>query len=119
MLATERTFHIIVGTNITAKTVIGYTQQLLPLFYGKAKVERNHKRKVEKLHEAALDVVKITDFLLNHVNVKALSDNEADSIEQIVYLASDLDITKRTKVINYIMHLNKQDRLKVVKEEAA
>lgn len=118
MLKTEYTFHNIVGTHITAKNVAAYTEQLLKLFNVKAKIERNHKRKVERLNEAAIDVVKITDFLLNHAKIKELADLESESIEQVLFLASDLDITKRTKVINYIMKLNKAELDKAAKKLA-
>jgi len=85
----------------------GYADTFLPLFNNASKTERNHKRKVERLSVAAEEVVKITDFLLTHAKIKELSDAEATSIETVLFLASDLDISKRKLVIEYIYELNK------------
>jgi len=110
MLNTTHTFHSIVGTNITAKVVSNYAKLLLDLFNTNSKTERNHKRKVERLADSADDVVKVTDFLLNHAKIKELADAEAGSIETVLFLASDLDIIKRKKVIDYINMLNEQEQ---------
>lgn len=110
MLATEKTFHIIVGTYITAKNVAGYTEQLLKLYDTRSKTERNHKRKAERLHESSLAVIKDTEFLLNHAKIQELAEAESDSIEQFLWLGSDLDIKKRTRAINFIMKMNKDEK---------
>lgn len=101
------TFETIVGCNITTNVVLGYAKTILDLFDTRSKTERNHKRKVERLIASADDVIKLTSFLLKHEGIIELAKLEATSIETVLFLASDLDIEKREKVINYIHELNK------------
>ena len=108
MLKSENTFHYITGTNITAKTTLEYCKLLSPTFNSKSKTERNIKRKVDKLLSASEDVIKSTDFLLDHIKVKELATAEAESIEMVLFLAAGLDINKRQLVIDYISELNKE-----------
>lgn len=109
MISTTHTFHTIVGTNITARIVSDYAKTFMDLLQTNSKTERNHKRKVEKLYNAAEDVLKVTHFLLDHKDIQALADTEATSIQTVLFLASDLEIGKRQKVIDYIMELNKEE----------
>lgn len=111
MLNTTHTFHTIVGTNITARIVSGYAKTFMDLLQTNSKVERNHKRKVERLYNAAEDVLKVTEFLLDHKEIQRLADVEATSIETVLFLASDLEINKRQKVIDFIMELNAAEQL--------
>jgi DNA-binding protein len=113
MQRTEHVFHFIAGTNITTKNVLQYAIGLAEHFNSKVKIERAYKRKVDRLIDAAHDVQKVTDRLLDNIQVKELTEIEADEIEKVLYLACGLTAAKRTKVINYINHLNKEDRVLV------
>jgi len=106
MTQNATTFHVVAGTNITAKIVAGYAEALMPLYNQLGKTDRNHKRKVQRLYESAKDVITATNFLLKHPGISELSDQEARSIETVLFLASDLDIEKRALVIKYIEELN-------------
>ena len=103
------TFETIIGTYITTKVSLNYAKTIIDLFDSRSKTERNHKRKVQNLINSSEDVIKCTDFLLNHKNIRELADIEATSIETVLFLASNLDVIKREKVINYIHELNKED----------
>ncbi len=105
------TFETIIGTYITVNISLNYAKTIIDLFDSRSKTERNHKRKVQNLINSSEDVIKATDFLLNHKNIRELADIEATSIEAtsietVLFLASNLDVTKREKVINYIHELN-------------
>jgi hypothetical protein len=117
MERTEHVFHFIAGTNITSKIILQYAIGLSEHFDSRVKIERAYKRKVERLIDAANDVDKVTDRLLDNIQVKELTELEAREVEKVLFLACGLTAAKRTKVINYINHLNKE--LKIKEEEAA
>ena len=108
MIKTTTTFHTITGTNITARVLLPYLDDFKRILEPKSKTERNYIRKVERTASALNDVIKATDFLLNHDKISELSELEATSIETVLFLASGLDIKKREMVIEYINKLENE-----------
>jgi hypothetical protein len=105
MLKDTHTFHTIVGERITSKVHKDYVLELISLFDNKCKLERNYKRKFERLELLLNETQKISEFLVNHDKIKELSTLEANSIQHGLFLFCDITLENRNKVIEYMENL--------------
>lgn len=109
MKRTEQTFELTLNTNITAKIAMEHSRHLSKLFNTRVKLEKAYKRKVERLTDAAEDVVKLTNVLINKDQIREFADAQVESHEAFLYLFAELDMDQRGKVYEFIMGLKKQE----------
>lgn len=110
MKKTDHTFHAIVGTDITANILKSYVTTLSDLLDKDIKAERGYKRTLGRLMTAINDTSNITSFLLKRGGIKEFADKEADSIETVLFLASDMDIETREKYITLGMKMIRESK---------
>ena len=117
MIKSEHVFHIIAGTNITAKALLPYAINLGAHFDTRVKLEKAYKRKTDRLENATQDVIKFTNRLLDNVGVRELADVEAESIEQVLFLACGLTASDWVKVIEFMNNLQEEEAGKAVPQK--
>lgn len=105
MKVNQMSFNLLVGTYIAVRSAGEYAHSLLDFFDEKIKVERNYKRRIEKLKTAADDVRDITDRMLKYPDVKGMSDAKVEDVETVIYECVCLDDAKLQRVLKYIKKL--------------